>query len=97
MMAQTEWVPENGADREWLGKQLAQWPTRVDEERTTNVTFLMSAAATELTRLQSAVEALRVAVDTAISRLDTNVLGPDDWQEALSVLQRARSALTGAG
>lgn len=35
----------DGSDMEWLIAQLACWPTRVDENCTTNIRFLMMSAA----------------------------------------------------
>lgn len=38
-------VPVRGGDLEWLVEQLARWPTRVNQENTTNIRFLMQSAA----------------------------------------------------
>lgn len=49
-----DYITATGSGLEWLIAQLACWPNRVDEEKTTNLRFLMSSAAATL-RAQSAV------------------------------------------
>jgi hypothetical protein len=40
-----------GEDEDWLLDQLERWPVRVDQERTTNIEFLMKAAAERIRTL----------------------------------------------
>ncbi len=37
-----------GDDLDWLIRQLAYWPTRIDDDKTTNMSFLMGSAARTL-------------------------------------------------
>jgi hypothetical protein len=42
-----------GEELEWLVAQIAAWPTRVDERKTTNMRFLMASAAATLRQLRT--------------------------------------------
>ena len=41
-----------GDDLVWLINQLANWPTRVDQQKTTNLRFLMQSAARTMVRME---------------------------------------------
>src|SRR5687767_14535965 len=48
-------IVASGEDLDWLIRQLAQWPTRVDERYTTNMRFLMQSAALTLASLSPSI------------------------------------------
>lgn len=56
---------EDEARLEWLILQLTDWPRRVDESKTTNISYLMQEAATQLVKYRAMVHnGLRTGANT---------------------------------
>lgn len=93
-----------GDNRNWLLTQLEAWPTRVDQERTTNITYLMGTAAAVIRVLmnyradnplppdtyQTPVETKAVAWD--IVDRTVKAMGYKGVEEALRYLPNAEEA-----
>ena len=45
-------VPTEGRELDWLVEQLARWPSRVDQDKTTNIRFLMQSAAATIMNMR---------------------------------------------
>jgi hypothetical protein len=73
-----------GEDLDWLLKQLANWPTRIDENKTLNIRFLMVSAAAKMLNFAEAI----AAVEDAMLQGGDGVVGDFGWD--ITKLNRAR-------
>jgi hypothetical protein len=77
----------SGEGLDWLMLQLAQWPTRVDQEKTTNMRYLMQCAA--LTLKAQALSATREeggAIPVGMKPWHGGDSAPEDWDRLNPVL-----------